>query len=169
MTDPVLTKSGQTASQLSTEFFNGLKQIKVESQDMLTLFDAYLKMERAPFVPQAIIDSINNVRHTPLNAADNEFMKEHHPNISKVLLAWIAMASDANPFYISTFIGLICTEFYKTHSKKECVTLAWYGENGGRGVVLDWRNLFPWIIASQLEDRSSVFVKTPAETLYPIP
>ena len=164
-----LTKFGQSAAQLSSEFFAGIKSVQSGSKDMDDLFSAYLDMEpqNLAIPKQGFVDAIQNVCHTQLNGFDTEFFSKKHPNVSFVLLAWICMGSSAIPDYIDTLLGIICTEFYKTHKSTERVTLAWYGEQGANGKLIDFRGLYPWMKSAKTTEGKIIFNVMSDEELYP--
>lgn len=159
----LITKAGQTPYELSEEFIKGMKEATSGSKDMDTLFDAYVSMENDKVPPEAIIEQIQHVCHTDMDASGVEFIKNTKPNISPVLLAWIAMQSSAIPDTINTLLGLYCTYFYKTHDLNEQITLKWVGETVGKGKLVDFRSIWPWFSASRCEDNKSCFLKMTRE------
>lgn len=155
----IKTKANQTPYELSVEFIEGMKNLPSGGKDMDDLFDVYLAMEREPSVPPAIIEQIQHVCHTDLDATNTEFIKNTKINISPVMLAWLAMQSSAIPDMINTLVGLYATYFYKTHDLKEQMTLKWMSDTVGKGKLINFRSVWPWYSASRCKDLKSCFIK----------
>ena len=160
------TEKGQTALELATEFIEGLKKVKSGSEDMNKLFDAFLELEKQPSPPQAIIDMVTHVNHTEFNALNAEVIQHLRPKVSYVLLAWIAASSSAIPDYINTMVGILATYFYSTHSKKEQMTLQWYGETVGKGKIINFRGIWPWARVARTEKGKSIFISIDPKEIY---
>ena len=80
----IKTKANQTPYELSVEFIEGMKNLPSGGKDMDDLFDVYLAMEREPSVPPAIIEQIQHVCHTDLDATNTEFIKNTKINILNI-------------------------------------------------------------------------------------
>ena len=160
------TIGNQTPLELSTEFINALIKVKAGCSDMDILFDWYVEQEALPVPSDTIMDSITHVNHTPVNAMEVPFIKNCHPKVSYVLLAWISMQSGAIPDCIETMLGMYCTYFYSTHGKNEKVTLKWLGETVGKGKLLDFKGIWPWFCASKTESGKSCWSTMTPEDLY---
>lgn len=160
------TKCDQTPLDLAKEFISAISNAESGSEDMDALFDWYVSQEKLPTCPDAIMEQVTSVNHTDFNALDVTFIQNCHPNVSYVLLAWIASQSSAIPDCVNTLLGLICTYFYSTHRKTEQVTLEWFGETVGKGKLMSFKEVFLWFSASKNDEGKSVFNLMTIDDLY---
>lgn len=144
----VITTHDQKLSDLATEFVTAMTNSKGGGPDGDDLFNAYVSMEQNNNYPEEMEKMITDIGPSHMNAYSLPFFKNCKPRISTAVFAWIVPMSCGIPMAIEVYIGLYAVEFYKTHARSEEMTLAWMGEHGARGKIINFREMFPWYMAS---------------------
>lgn len=162
----LVTRCNQTPLELATEFINVISGVQSGSKDMDALFEWFIHQEKLPVCPDSIMNQVTSVNRTEFNALEVPFIRNCHPNVSYVLLAWIASQSSGIPDSVNTLLGLICTYFYSTHNRKEQVTLEWLGNTIGKGKLMSFKEIFLWFSASKNNEGESVFNLMTSDDLF---
>lgn len=164
----VITTHDQKLADLASEFVDAMSKSKCGGKDGEDLFDAYVSMEQKNSYPDDIDKIITDIGPSHMNAYSLPFFKNCKPRISTAVFAWVVPMSRGIPMFIETYIGLYAVEFYKTHQRTEEMTLSWLGEHGAKGKIIEFREMFPWYMASQAKghDRVSALSVITPEQLY---
>lgn len=165
----LLTKSKQTPLELANEFITNARNVKVP-ETFVVIGKAAEAAENGP-TSERILNQIEHAGHNPnskTNGREVAFLVNTHAKISDALLGWICSQSDGNPAYINTVLGMYATVFYQTHTSDEVMTLAWVNNLIGPGKIFDYKNIYPYFIASLDTNHRSVYESMKSEDLYAI-
>lgn len=162
----VKTRQGQIIQDVGEEFMKAIADAKSGGKDGEDLFDFYVKLEESNSISEDINNAIHKVGPRGFDAKDLPLFTNLKPRVSDALLAWICPQSQGIPGFIMTYVGLYGVVFWKSHKRKDKLTLKWIGENGGRGKIVDYTSIFPWYLASQNEKRESIFESMDPKAFY---